>query len=836
MKKLDQFLLKSFVGPFFAILGIVTFILVMQFLWLYIDELVGKGLDFKVILEFLMWGSCQTLPMAIPLATLLSAMMTLGDMGEKFELTAMKASGISLARVLVPMTIVGVLISIGAFYVGDRLVPYSINQIYTMRDDIGRTKSEIKIPTGTFYNGIEGYILRIDRRDKKTGMMYNIQVYDHTDDKGNTRLTVADSGIIRMSKAKDYLTFQMFDGVNYQEENRRKYRDTSLALQRIQFHSQEMIIPLENYAFHHSDSARYGEQVRSMNLASLKHGQDSLMDLVHKGTLKHVEEFRTQNYIGYRDQLDTAWQKKATTRLAPPSDARWKSKQDKKRALDNAAISARQYESLSRGQTMEAYNYTHLIYRTNVEIWKKYAQALACLLLFFIGAPVGAILKKGGMGAPAVISMLFFVLYWVIDITGERLANNGATSAFVGKFISAFVLAPIGAWLTFKAVKDASLFNLDGGKIWFRKIKSKFFRMFRKTRIVYMGTPEFSVGPLDALLKSGFKVVGVVTVPDKPSGRGLKMNESAVKKYAVEKGLPILQPEKLKDEAFLKDLAAWKADLFVVVGFRMLPEVVWTMPKLGTFNLHAALLPQYRGAAPINWAVINGENITGVTTFMIDKKIDTGGIILRSECHIEPTDTAGDVHDKLMELGSSLVLETVEGIVQHNVELRVQRSFIQGSELLKPAPKLTRELQHIDWNDSTRNIYNLIRGLSPFPCAFTELYQMPGQAGHDVMADLTGHDVMADSDRPSPTQLKIFFGEMRMDLHAAPGTVLSDGKTYLAIATEDGAISITDLQLAGKKRMDVKSFLLGFRNPTSYVATQGTSKAEIAKAQPVEDE
>ena len=827
MKKLDQFLLKSFVGPFFAILGIVTFILVMQFLWLYIDELVGKGLDFKVILEFLMWGSCQTLPMAIPLATLLSAMMTLGDMGEKFELTAMKASGISLARVLVPMTIVGVLISIGAFYVGDRLVPYSINQIYTMRDDIGRTKSEIKIPTGTFYNGIEGYILRIDRRDKETGMMYNIQVYDHTDDKGNTRLTVADSGVIRMSKAKDYLTFQMFDGVNYQEENRRKYRDTSLALQRIQFHSQEMIIPLENYAFHHSDSARYGEQVRSMNLASLRHGQDSLMGLVHKGTLKHVEEFRTQNYIGYRDQLDTAWQKKATTRLDPPSDARWKSKQDKKRALDNAAISARQYESLSRGQTMEAYNYTHLIYRTNVEIWKKYAQALACLLLFFIGAPVGAILKKGGMGAPAVISMLFFVLYWVIDITGERLANNGATSAFVGKFISAFVLAPIGAWLTFKAVKDASLFNLDGGKIWFRKIKSKFFRMFRKTRIVYMGTPEFSVGPLDALLKSGFKVVGVVTVPDKPSGRGLKMNESAVKKYAVEKGLPILQPEKLKDEAFLKDLAAWKADLFVVVGFRMLPEVVWTMPKLGTFNLHAALLPQYRGAAPINWAVINGENITGVTTFMIDKKIDTGGIILRSECHIEPTDTAGDVHDKLMELGSSLVLETVEGIVQHNVELRVQRSFIQGSELLKPAPKLSRELQHIDWNDSTRNIYNLIRGLSPFPCAFTELYQMPGQAGHDVMAD---------SDRPSPTQLKIFFGEMRMDLHAAPGTVLSDGKTYLAIATEDGAISITDLQLAGKKRMDVKSFLLGFRNPTSYVATQGTSKAEIAKAQPVEDE
>jgi methionyl-tRNA formyltransferase len=293
------------------------------------------------------------------------------------------------------------------------------------------------------------------------------------------------------------------------------------------------------------------------------------------------------------------------------------------------------------------------------------------------------------------------------------------------------------------------------------------------------------------------------------------MNESAVKKYAVEKGLPLLQPEKLKDEDFLKALAAWKADLFVVVGFRMLPEAVWGMPKLGTFNLHAALLPQYRGAAPINWAVINGENISGVTTFMIDHKIDTGGIILRSECHIETTDTAGDLHDKLMELGSTLVVETVEGLIQKNVELRVQRSFIQGSELLKPAPKLTRELQHIDWRDTSRHVYNLIRGLSPFPCAFTEL--VPPAGGEAV-------------------QLKIYFGEIRTDLHAAPGTVLSDGKTYLAIATEDGAIAITDLQLAGKKRMDVKSFLLGFRNPTSYTTTIGTSKAEIAKAQPKEDE
>ena len=841
MKKLDQFILKSFVGPFFAILAIVTFILALQFLWVYIDELVGKGLDFKVILEFMMWGSCQTLPMAIPLATLLSAMMTLGDMGEKFELTAMKAAGISLARVLIPMTIVGVLIAVGAFFVGNKLVPYSINQIYTLRDDIGRTKSEIKIPTGTFYDGIEGHILRVEHRDKKTGMMYDIQVYDHSSNRGNTRLTVADSGIIRMSKAKDYLTFQLCDGVNYQEENVRKYRDTTLTLRRVRFRSQELVIPLENYAFHHSDSARYSDQVRAMSLNSLHHGQDSLMRLQHDGVVRHVNEFKRQSYFSYNKQLDSTWNQEPRAILDPPSDSRWLTLADQKRDLDAAAAAARQGEILARGQTMESYDYTHLIYRTNVEIWKKYAQALACLLLFFIGAPVGALLKKGGLGAPAVISMLFFVLYWVIDITGERLANNGATTAFIGKFVSAFILAPVGAWLTVKAVQDASLFNLDGGKIWWRRIKSKIIRMFRKTRIVYMGTPEFSVGPLEALLKAGHKVVGVVTAPDKPSGRGLKMNESAVKQYAVAHNLPLLQPEKLRDEAFLHDLAAWKADLFVVVGFRMLPEVVWTMPRLGTFNLHAALLPQYRGAAPINWAVINGENITGVTTFMIDKNIDTGGIILRSECHVEPTDTAGDVHDKLMELGSALVLETVEGLVQKNVELRVQRSFIQGSELLKPAPKLTKELQHIDWNDTTRHIYNLIRGLSPFPCAYTELVACPASDGEATLSVAKKKaDAPESAALPSgsaPLQLKVFFGEMRSDLpKAAPGTVLSDGKTYFAIATQDGAIAITDLQLSGKKRMDVKSFLLGFRNPTAYRATQGTSRAEIAKAAPKEDE
>lgn len=314
-----------------------------------------------------------------------------------------------------------------------------------------------------------------------------------------------------------------------------------------------------------------------------------------------------------------------------------------------------------------------------------------------------------------------------------------------------------------------------------------------------MGTPDFAVQSLKRLVEEGMNVVGVVTMPDKAIGRHHDVLQSSpVKKFAQEKGIPVLQPEKLRDETFLAELRALKPDLQIVVAFRMLPEVVWALPPLGTFNLHAALLPQYRGAAPINWAVINGEKMSGVTTFMIDKDIDTGGIILREECRIRPDETAGELHDELMDMGAELVLQTVEGLIQHNVELRVQRSFIQGSEELRPAPKLTRELCHIDWNQPTDKVYNLIRGLSPYPTAFTTLC-------HAERSE-------------EPLSLKIYRTEKRADLHAAPGTVLSDGKTYLAIATADGALELTDLQLAGKKRLGASEFLRGFRDPEDWRA------------------
>lgn len=812
MKRLDRFIVKSFVGPFFAILFVVVFILVMQFLWLYIDELVGKGLSMKVIMEFLAWGSATMLPLSLPLATLLASMMTLGTLGENNELLAIKAAGISLQRVLIPLGVICGIISVGAFFVSNDLIPVAYNKIYTLRDDIGKTKDEIKIPTGTFYNGIEGYILRVNERDDESGMMKGVMVYNHTKNKGNTSLTIADSAMMKMSRDKTYLTFILYQGTNYEETNDKKYRDTTLQLQKIDFKKQEMVIPLENYAFQKSDSSRFDDQVKSMNLKQLQHGQDSIGTLSRQGKEDDLKAIRASRVLRYNAQLDTATKVMPTTPFTAKNAGVWESAREELLALAKAKKNAEDLQTTLESYARNRYHHNYLLRLIDIEILKKFALSIACLIFFFIGAPLGAIIRKGGLGVSAIISVLFFVAYWVIDISGTKLARDGAVGPFAGVFFSSYVLLPTGLFLSWKAINDSAIFSTDTIKNGYRKLKAKIMGFFKKTRIVYMGTPEFAVAPLDELIKNGYNVVGVVTVADKASGRGLKINESAVKKYAVEHNIPVLQPISLKDPEFLEALKAWKPDLFAVVAFRMLPKVVWEIPKLGTFNLHAALLPQYRGAAPINWAVINGEKTTGVTTFMIDEGMDTGGIMYRYDCKIGPEDTAGDLHDKLMEIGATLVVNTVEAIIDRNVELRVQKSFIQGSEILHPAPKLTRELCHIDWDGKTANIYNLIRGLSPYPAAFTEL-EKDGKALQLKIyksVKVTGEEYEAMLEQNGVTS-------------PAPGTILSDGKTYLAFSTADGAVSVTDIQLAGKKRMAVKDFLIGFREPRSYTATKGTS-------------
>ena len=813
MKRLDKFILKSFVGPFIAILLVVVFILVMQFLWLYIDELVGKGLSIKIILEFLGWGSVTMLPLSLPLATLLASMMTLGTLGENNELLAIKAAGISLQRIMIPLGVCCALISVGAFFVSNDLLPVAFNKIYTLRDDIGKTKDEIKIPTGTFYNGIDGYILRVNDRNDETGIMHGVMVYNHTGNKGNTSLTLADSALMKMSKDKSYLNFILYNGSNYEETNERKFRDTTLQFQKIDFSKQEMIIPLENYAFQKSDTARFDDQVKSMNLKQLYHGQDSIGDLNAKAKFSNYEALRLSRSLLYNSQLDTSGKEGRRCNFAEDI-TEWRSLEMEISAVTKAKKVAEDIQMVLNTYSRERFQYTFTLRNIDIEILKKFAIAIACFIFFFIGAPLGALIRKGGLGTPAIISVLFFVAYWVIDISGTKLARDGAVGPFHGVFFSAYVLLPTGLFLTWKAINDSSVFNMDILKNSLKKLISKIMGKSKKTRIVYMGTPEFAVAPLEELIKTDHNIVGVVTVADKASGRGLKINESAVKKFAVEHNIPVLQPISLKDPEFLEALRAWKADMFVVVAFRMLPKVVWEMPRLGTFNLHAALLPQYRGAAPINWAVINGDKATGVTTFMIDDGMDTGGIMFREQCLIGPDENVGEVHDKLMNIGKDLVVQTVDAIIENNVETRVQKSFIQGSEILRPAPKLTRELMHIDWNVKTKYAYNLIRGLSPYPAAFTEL----------VKDDKTIQMKIYGAAKVTGEEFASMLAQHGLEKVEA-GKVLSDGKTYLAVTTSDGAISVTELQISGKKRMPVKDFLIGFREPMTYSTSKGTSSA-----------
>ena len=309
-------------------------------------------------------------------------------------------------------------------------------------------------------------------------------------------------------------------------------------------------------------------------------------------------------------------------------------------------------------------------------------------------------------------------------------------------------------------------------------------------RIVYMGTPDFAVESLRALVEGGYNVVGVITMPDKPAGRGMKLQYSPVKQYALEVGIPLLQPEKLKNEEFLSELKAWNADLQIVVAFRMLPEVVWDMPRYGTFNLHASLLPQYRGAAPINWAVINGDKETGITTFFLQHEIDTGNVIKQEKVTIEDTDNAGIVHDKLMILGARLVCETVDQVLKGDLTAIPQDVMAQKAGELRAAPKIFKDTCRIDWKQNTDQIYNLIRGMAPYPAAWTELVEEDGKR----------------------TMVKIYETAKEHVGSGLPiGTLSSDGKSFLHVATSDGSIKILSLQIAGKKRMSVDEFLRGFR-------------------------
>ena len=314
-------------------------------------------------------------------------------------------------------------------------------------------------------------------------------------------------------------------------------------------------------------------------------------------------------------------------------------------------------------------------------------------------------------------------------------------------------------------------------------------------RIVFMGTPEFAVASLAKLIAEGYEIVAVVTAPDKPAGRGQKIQYSQVKQYAIEKSIPILQPEKLRDLQFVEQLKKYNADLFIVVAFRMLPELVWRIPRLGTINLHASLLPQYRGAAPINWAIINGETESGITTFLIEKDIDTGNILLNKKVPIEPDDNAGNLHDRLMLAGSDLLIKTIRGIEDKSIKPISQNELLKSQTEIRPAPKLFKENCRINWDRDSLKIFNLIRGLSPFPAAWS---------------------IIQNKKDKKEIVVKIFQSELLKNVSKEPGTIISDSRKFMNVATADTFISIKELQIEGKKRLTIEEFLRGFHGIEEY--------------------
>lgn len=308
-------------------------------------------------------------------------------------------------------------------------------------------------------------------------------------------------------------------------------------------------------------------------------------------------------------------------------------------------------------------------------------------------------------------------------------------------------------------------------------------------RIVFMGTPDFAVSSLSALLANGYRVVAVITAPDKPAGRGKKLSQPAVKKFALEHGLKVLQPPKLKNPEFLKELAAFRADLQVVVAFRMLPEQVWDMPPMGTINLHASLLPQYRGAAPIHHAIINGEKQTGLTTFLLQKEIDTGNILLQKKLKIEPEETVGELHDRMMVAGGHLLLETIEQLRKGEIKPIDQQQLITAGTVLKTAPKIYKDDCRIEWNNDLNTVHNFIRGLSPYPGAFSLLHSPKGET---ITVKI----------------FKVSREKSAEQLH--PGTILTDAKSYIKVAVVGGFVQLHELQIAGKKRLKTTELLRGF--------------------------
>jgi len=478
VKKIHLLVIKSFVGPFILTFFFVVFILLMQFLWKYIDDLIGKGLEFKIIAEFLVYTAATLVPLAIPLAVLLASLMTFGNLAENLELLALKSSGVSLVRIMNPVIVLTAGISPGAFFFSNNVLPYSNLKMRSMLYDIQQQRPELTIKPGVFDNNLEGYSIRIADKDSKTSLLKDILIFDHTDKQGNVSVTMADSGYMKMSADEKHLLLTLYNGKSYIELQKQKKDGRhvkSYPLRRDRFDEQEMVIELTGFGLNRSGERLFRNSYSMMNLDQLHHFDDSLtrdLDEVLDKFLNTLDKSLTgkpKNILinpKFEDSTEFIIQ-------AVHVDSAYAqlNKLERRRAITQALNFARSNKSITTSNVGTTEWKLTRLRRYQNEIHRKFAFSALCIIFFFIGAPLGAIIRKGGLGMPVIVSVLFFLIYYVISMTGEKFSREGLVPPYIGMWISTIILVPVSIWLTQKAATDSVILNIETYFTWFKKLR-----------------------------------------------------------------------------------------------------------------------------------------------------------------------------------------------------------------------------------------------------------------------------------------------------------------------------------------------------------------------------
>ena len=472
MKKVYKLVFYSYIGPLIATFFIAVFVLLMQFLWKYVDDLVGKGLEWYVITEILFYASATFVPMALPLSVLLSSLMTFGNLGERYELVALKAAGISLRRVMYPLVIIIVILSISAFLFSNYVMPVANLKFRSILYDVKEQKLAFNIKEKIYYNGIDGYVIRVEKKEADGRTLHGVKIYDHTEKKGNTNVTVADSGYMELSPDQRNLYLTLYNGYNYEEEIDRRDR-AKKPLKRTYFRRQMVKFDLSGFDLQRTDEELFRDNYHMLNLQQLSKAQDSIEKKIDKTRKEYSKKIEQRSIFHYR-RMDTYRSDTIADKDSLPQDILANAGPDEKSSIVSLALS-----SARRGQSQLEFNEKHMsrqkrnLRKHEVELHRKFTLSFACIVLFFIGAPMGAIIRRGGLGLPLVVSVLFFVAYHIISITGEKYAEAGTIPVYQGMWISSAILLPLGILLMIKATTDAPILDAD---VW-RKV---FKRLLRK--------------------------------------------------------------------------------------------------------------------------------------------------------------------------------------------------------------------------------------------------------------------------------------------------------------------------------------------------------------------